>query len=302
MDYSASQLLSKKIGVFGRGGCGKSTVVVLLARALLKHGCPVLVLDADSTNVGLHRAFGIDQPPRPLIEYFGGMVFSGGAVTCPVDDPTPLAQAVIKLEQMPSVFYREPYPGLIFLVAGKLPEQGIGAGCDGPISKIARDLTVAGGAHDAVTLVDGKAGFEDSARGVVTGLDLAIVVVDPSSASIEMASSMKRAAEDLRAGSMPAVSHLQDPQLVEMAIGAFTHSHLQDVLFVINNVGNSETEDYIRQALVEKGIEPVAIIPHDGAIAESWLKGDELKVTDLLGDVEPLICSLESTIHSSATG
>ena len=35
----------------------------------------VCVLDADSTNAGLHLAFGITEPPNPLIQYFGDMAF-----------------------------------------------------------------------------------------------------------------------------------------------------------------------------------------------------------------------------------
>jgi len=84
-------LRSKRIGVFGKGGAGKSTLVVLLARALRERGYAVCVLDADSTNIGLPQALGLDQSPIPLMEHFGGMIFSGGSVTCPVDDPAPLA-------------------------------------------------------------------------------------------------------------------------------------------------------------------------------------------------------------------
>jgi Mrp family chromosome partitioning ATPase len=86
-------LMGKRIGVLGKGGSGKSTVVVLLANALRGRGYQVCVLDADSTNVGLHRALGLNGPPRSLLDYFGGMVFRGGSVTCPVDDPTPLQGA-----------------------------------------------------------------------------------------------------------------------------------------------------------------------------------------------------------------
>lgn len=80
-----------KIGTFGKGGSGKSTLVVLLAEALARRGHRVTVLDADSTNQGLSGALGIDDAPRSLMDYFGGAVFQGGSVTCPVDDPTPLA-------------------------------------------------------------------------------------------------------------------------------------------------------------------------------------------------------------------
>ena len=45
---------------------------------------------------------------------------------------------------------------------------------------------------EPVTLVDFKAGFEDSARGVLTGLDWAVVVVDPTTASLHMAVHLKR--------------------------------------------------------------------------------------------------------------
>jgi hypothetical protein len=84
-----------RLGIFGKGGSGKSTLAVLLARALNARGYEACILDADSTNVGLHQALGVPWPPRPLIEHFGGMVFSGGNVTCPVDDPTPLPGACV---------------------------------------------------------------------------------------------------------------------------------------------------------------------------------------------------------------
>jgi CO dehydrogenase maturation factor len=74
-------LAGKKIGMLGKGGAGKSTVTALLARALAEQGYVVYILDADSTNIGLHQALGIDHPPMPLLDYFGGAVFRGGQVT-----------------------------------------------------------------------------------------------------------------------------------------------------------------------------------------------------------------------------
>ncbi|MGD8320088.1 MAG: P-loop NTPase, partial [Gemmatimonadota bacterium] len=60
-----------RIGVLGKGGSGKSTVTVLLADALRERGYSVLVLDADSTNVGLSRALDVHRDPDPLLDYFG---------------------------------------------------------------------------------------------------------------------------------------------------------------------------------------------------------------------------------------
>lgn len=171
-------------GVFGKGGAGKSTVVVLLARALRGRGYSVLVLDADSTNVGLAAALGAATEPEPLLAYFGGTmragallrpsVFAGGTVTCPVDDPTVLPGARMSLDALPPACVGRNGDGVYLLVAGKLGPLGPGAGCDGPVAKIARDLRVAGIGPDDVVLVDFKAGLEDSARGALPSIDWAL--------------------------------------------------------------------------------------------------------------------------------
>ena len=139
---SGGVLTGKRIGVFGKGGSGKSTFVVLLARLLRKRGYSVYVLDADSTNIGLAQALGIEHAPVPLLDYFGGMVFSGGLVTCPVDDPTPLTDAQIGLNDIPARYYARNQDGITLLTAGKIAGQGPGAGCDGPVAKIARDFSI----------------------------------------------------------------------------------------------------------------------------------------------------------------
>ena len=233
-------LVGKKIGIFGKGGSGKSTVTTLLARALQERSYEVCILDADSTNVGLHQALGLDQPPSPLMDYFGGMVFRGGQVTCPVDDPTPLSNAVIRWETLPESYYAQSPNGIRYLIAGKIGDQGPGAGCDGPVAKIARDVTIEGTPNKAVTLVDFKAGFEDSARGAITGLDWAIVVVDPTNAAIQMAVDMRHMVEQIQAGGLPATEHLESPELVELANDMFRNSSIQGVLFVLNRVTNQQ--------------------------------------------------------------
>jgi CO dehydrogenase nickel-insertion accessory protein CooC1 len=270
-----------RIGVFGKGGAGKTTVVVLLARALRRRGYSVLVLDADSTNVGLAAALGIEREPEPLLGHFGGMIFAGGAVTCPVDDPAPLPGALVSLDELPSACVGRSDEGVHLLVAGKLGPLGPGAGCDGPIAKIARDLRVTGIGPDDVALVDFKAGFEDSARGAVTAIDWALVVIDPTVAALQMAIHLDRLVSQVRAGVPPATRHLSRPDLVDLAVRQFRESPVRGVRAVLNRVRSGAMETFLLQALERDGPPVLAVLGEDPAIQEQWLRGGRLESRDL---------------------
>lgn len=265
-------LIGKRIGIFGKGGSGKSTLAVLLTRALRDQGYHVCLLDADSTNMGLAQALGFDRSPEPLLGYFGGMVFSGGAVTCPVDDPTPLPGADISIDSLPSKYFVQG-DEITLLLAGKIGSQGPGAGCDGPVSKIARDLRVHIKESPVVTLVDFKAGFEDSARGAITSLDWAVVVVDPTLAAIEMASDMRDMVVRMKAKELPATMHLESPELVALANRIFIEAKIKGVLCVMNRVQNTDMENYLRMELTQRSIHPIGVIHDDLSMSIAWLKG-----------------------------
>jgi len=295
-------LAGKRIGIFGKGGCGKSTVSVLLARGLRRMGYPIVLVDADSTNMGLSAVLGLEQSPRPLIEYFGGMVFSGGAVTCPVDDPTELAESNVSLDRLPREFVGRIDDGFHLLVAGKMGELGPGAGCDGPISKIARDLRVHGGGRDCVTLVDFKAGFEDPSRGVLIGLDWALVVVDPTVAAIQMAVDLREAIQRIRAGALPATAHLGHAELVDLAHAQYRHARIEGTLCALNKVPDEATEHFLRVKLATTGMDPIGVIHTHPSIGHSWLRGRPLRDAGADEEAGHLAKRLEAASAAVAVG
>ena len=293
------KLTGTRIGVFGKGGAGKSTLVAILAQTLQQQGYDVCVIDADSTNYGLPQALGMDSPPKSLLDLYGGMVFSGGNVTCPVDDPTPLLNAEINLGEVPQQYYVQNDTGITLLTAGKIGDRGPGAGCDGPIAKISRDLIVHKKDSELVTLIDFKAGFEDTARGVLTNLDLAIVVVDPTIASVEIAADIRFMIDQIKADVLPATAHLENPELVALANKLFIEASIKEVFFILNKIPDIETEKYLRVKLAKKGIEPVASISTQPSIATAWLKGRRIQINNAKEEIQKVIEVLEEYTDGS---
>jgi len=287
---------NKRIGVLGKGGSGKSTITVLLANVLKSLGYTVCVLDADSTNYGIHQTFGFNQAPTSLIDYFGGDIFSGGEVSCPVDDPTPLPNANIDLTKIPNKYYSSDEEGLFLFQLGKIGGKGPGAGCDGPISKIARDLKVEGIGNQAVTLIDIKAGLEDSARGVITSMDWIITVVDPSTASFEIAKDIKNIVSQIKNGELPATAHLESPEFIEDAKKIYKEAKIKESFTILNKIKNKKTEKYISNILNEKELNIIGTIYEDDSISLSWLKGKPLKGVKAIEDMKKAVEKLERIV------
>lgn len=286
-------LAGQRLGVFGRGGSGKSTCVVLLARALARAGYPVCVVDADSTNEGLAQALGADTTPASLLDWFGGTVFSGGPVTCPVDDPVPMAGAHLTPGQLPAKYWGQTPEGIRVFLAGKIGPLGPGAGCDGPMTKIARDFAFEPEGEAPVTVLDFKAGIEDASRGVITSLDWVIVVMDPTYAAVRAAVTMKTLIEQLHTGFLPATQHLASPAMVELTRRTYREARTQGALYVLNKVPDADTEHYLWQRLLEAEIQVAASIPDDPALRRAWLEGTSLCSAAAEAEAAKLVSALE---------
>jgi CO dehydrogenase nickel-insertion accessory protein CooC1 len=258
----------------------------------------VVILDADSTNRGLHLALGIAEMPRSLIEFFGGTVFRGGTVSCPVDDPMPLKQARISLTDLPGDYLGESPESITYLAAGKLGSDGPGAGCDGPLAKIARDLVIGDDTGDCVTLIDLKAGLEDMVRGVITGLDLVVVVVDPTVASLALAQETVAMVKAIKAGELPATRHLESEDLVRVANETYRNARIKHALVLLNRISSNDIEQRLKLRLAEAGITVSGSIPERPEVSARWLEGRRLPESSDIDGIASVVARAEDLLKN----
>ena len=183
-----------KIMICGKGGSGKSTLTVLLAQAMKRAGKRVLVVDADESNLCLHRLLGIPQP-EVMMEAMGGRPGTRERLkqAREHDHQDEFFQQVMTFDDLPTDCVREA-EGIRLLVVGKIREFGEGCACMiGSISKTV--LARLQEKKDELVLIDAEAGLEHFGRQVDKGCDLALFVVDPSFESLQMADRARKIAE-----------------------------------------------------------------------------------------------------------
>lgn len=223
-----------KIGVSGKGGVGKTTVTALLARAAVRSGHRVVVVDADP-NPTLARTLGCPCPITPLLEnaeLIEKRVGKGGLITLnpAVDDV--LSQFGVQHE------------GLTLLVLGGI--RGGGQGCACPASAllraILRHLVLA---PKETVLVDLEAGVEPFGRATAQGLDALLVVTDADKRSLDTVQRLFSLAQELG---------------------------LSRVYALGNKVESPEELECIRQAL-PSGLPLLGAIPFSADIKEGGRQG-----------------------------
>ena len=270
---SKKPLCGKRILVCGKGGSGKSTLVALMATILQRKTYEVMVLDGDASNpeglVRLLFGLGVEGEPKPLIEFFGGI----DAVTCPVDDPSPLTRIN---DQMPVPekridVFKEIEPefylqngNMTLFQAGKIEEYG--QGCDGPLEKVVRDFMVTG---DAVNLIDMKAGIEHFGRRIPDRMDVILGVLDYTLESVSIA---KRMAEFCQ------------------------EAGIHDFWLILNKIGSEEVESMLVDKLSNLQDKVIGSIPFDQELIKAGLSGNALGECKALEDIEHIVERLEQIV------
>ena len=259
--------------VCGKGGSGKSTLVAVMATILQRKAYEVMVLDGDASNpeglVRLLFGLGVEGEPKPLIEFFGGI----NAVTCPVDDPSPLTRIndsnpvpenrINFSKEISSEYYLQK-GSTTLLQAGKIASYG--QGCDGPLEKVVRDFMVEG---DAVNLIDMKAGIEHFGRKIPDRMDVILGVLDYTLESVSIA---KRMAEFCQ------------------------EAGIKNFWLILNKIGSEEVESLLMDKLVNLRDKVIGSISYDQELIKAGLSGNALGECKALEEVERIVERLEQVV------
>lgn len=191
--------MKAKIFINGRGGCGKSTFISLLAKQLSKEN-KVLIIDMDEGNLGLNKILNVEKPETSLLEYYGGRDKIMGEILKvgikgmllekvnlkddEASDSIDILESM-KISNLPSDYVTWKN-NIGFIEAGKINDPDEGCAC--PMGNLTRDFLNHIVLEDnEVILVDTSAGIEHIGRGVIESADELITIVDPSSDAILLA-------------------------------------------------------------------------------------------------------------------
>ena len=221
---------------------GKSTTAALLAKALARIGKRVLVIDSDESNYGLHRQLGMELP-QDFTAFFGGkenvlkdMMLSNFAHKF-FDGPW-------SLSDIPEGYCGEK-DGVMLMASGKIHQANEGCACamNDVMKQFIANLQLTA---DEFALMDMEAGIEHFGRGVDNGVDMLLMIVDPSFESLRLSKKI---------------------QELGASIG-------KPVRFVLNKV-TDDTRQTMAEAIADSE-KIAAVLPADAQIAAAGLAGEEL--------------------------
>jgi CO dehydrogenase maturation factor len=182
-----------KIAISGKGGVGKTTLAALLAQAYAEKGFKVFAIDADP-DANLASMLGIPNAEaiRPVVEMKELIKERVGATSQEIGSYFTMNPRVDDIPEQ----YGLRIGNIRLLVMGHIPKARGGCAC--PENIFVRELV----SHallqeEEVVIMDMEAGIEHLGRGTAEGVEVMLIVVEPSAQSIETAKRIHRLASDL---------------------------------------------------------------------------------------------------------
>lgn len=216
-----------KIAISGKGGVGKTTLVSLLAQAFRDSGRKVIAIDADSdSNLASNLGFPVEKKITPLTDMHELIQERTGVAP---GTSTVFFTMNPRVDDIPDRFAVE-HNGIRLMVMGTVRRGGSGCACPEHVivKELLRHLLVE---REEIVLLDTSAGIEHFGRGTAQFVEVLLVVVQATGASIQTFQRITSLAKDLS---------------------------IEQVRVVANRVRGSDDLDMIRTGT---GVEPFGIIP-----------------------------------------
>ena len=175
-----------KIAVSGKGGVGKTLVAGTLARLFAKDGYKVLAIDNDSA-MNLSYTLGIDDETKSKIVPISEMKEMIQERTNVPGAGSGVYNINPEVADIPDRYKVKGPDGLELLVLGGIQEPATGCLCpeNALIRTLLYNLFVK---RDEVVIVDFEAGLEHLGRGTAKGIDVMLVVSEPSQKALDLSS------------------------------------------------------------------------------------------------------------------
>jgi len=227
----------KLLAVCGKGGSGKTALVALMTKRLIRNGrTRLLVIDADPT---MNLAGVLGLKPEQTVNDIRERVIRE-ARTAGRSEKEQLARSLDYL-LFEALVEADRFS---FLVMGR-PES---LGCYCPVNDFLRDgIETLAKSYDAI-LIDGEAGVEQINRQVMRGVDTLLVVSDLSSRGLQTAALIKSVLD----------AH---PEVFRVRQAGLVLNRVRDLRL--------QTED----AAARTGLELFGVLPEDEAIARLDMAG-----------------------------
>ncbi|MFX0058405.1 MAG: AAA family ATPase [Candidatus Hodarchaeota archaeon] len=173
-----------KIAVAGKGGVGKTLVAGTLARFFANDEFKVLAIDNDSA-MNLSYTLGIDSNVKSKIVPISEMKTLIEERTTVKGAGAGVYNINPEVSDIPDKFKVSGPDGLQLLVLGGIEEPATGCLCpeNALIRTLLYNLFVK---RDEVIIVDFEAGLEHLGRGTAKGIDIMLVITEPSQKSLDL--------------------------------------------------------------------------------------------------------------------
>ena len=233
-----------KIAVSGKGGVGKTLIAGILARMFANDGYEVLAIDNDSA-MNLSYTLGIDKNTKEKIVPIKEMKSMIEERTTVLGAGPGVYNINPKVSDIPDKYKVTGPDGLQLLVLGGIEEPATGCLCpeNALIRTLLYNLFVK---RNEVIIVDFEAGIEHLGRGTAKGIDVMLVITEPSQKSLDLCK-----------------------KIIELSkkLGVI------NIYLIANKITNEEQKEIINTRIQNWGVPLYHSIPFDPDIGKADLEG-----------------------------